>query len=108
MRMVRNKQYKLLWNIAWKTDYPTPRDLYDSLVWQEIVRTGDTQFGPRSVDQYLRRAEFELYDIEADPQELHNLADDPTYKEVFAEMIEELKLFQKNTDDPWLRKWQYQ
>lgn len=108
MRMVRNKKYKLLWNIAWKTDYPTPRDLYDSLVWQEIVRTGDSQFGPRSVDQYLHRAEFELYDIEADPNELHNLADDPAFKDVLADMIEELKEFQKNTGDRWIRKWQYQ
>ena len=50
IRMVRTQQYKLLWNIAYKLDYPSTHDLQESLIWQDMLRTKKTQYGPRSLE----------------------------------------------------------
>ena len=41
----------------------------------------------------------ELYDIKADPHELHNLADDPAYRKTLTEMRRQLDQWIKETDD---------
>lgn len=56
----------------------------------------------------MHRPQFELYDVQADPHEGHNLADDPQYKELLAELIKELKEFETRTNDPWAIKWEYE
>lgn len=44
--------------------------------------------------------EWELYDLQEDPQEMHNLYGKPEYKEVARELLEELQRLQKQYDDP--------
>lgn len=48
------------------------------------------------------RGEEELYDLEADPDEQVNLAEDPAYAEVLEEMRGRLAAWQEETDDPFL------
>lgn len=108
MRVVRTRRYKLIWNIAHKLDYPFASDLYASSTWQAVLKRGDKTYGPRTVDAYLHRPRFELYDLKSDPWESKNLADDPDYAGVLAELQAKLRTWQKRTRDPWIVKWQYE
>lgn len=108
MRVVRTRRYKFIWNIAWKLDYSFASDLWTSASWQAVVRDESSSFGRRSVDAYVHRPRFELYDLESDPDEVENLADDPKYQELVDSFVEKLKRFQKDTKDPWLHKWTYE
>ena len=58
--------------------------------------------------EYINRPEFELYDLRTDPWESKNLASDPEYAKVLAELQREMRNFQMKTSDPWLLKWDYQ
>jgi N-sulfoglucosamine sulfohydrolase len=108
MRVVRTRKYKLIWNIAHGLDYPFASDLYASATWQGVLRRGDKTYGPRTVEAYLHRPRFELYDLETDPWEGKNLADDQGFAEVLAELKAKLKAWQQQTKDPWIVKWRYE
>ena len=108
MRVVRERRFKLIWNIAHGLDYPFASDLWESATWQGTLKSGSKYYGKRTVEAYLHRPKFELYDLEADPHEVKNLADDPQYKAKLEEMKAKLKAFQKRTKDPWILKWDYE
>jgi N-sulfoglucosamine sulfohydrolase len=108
MRVVRTKQYKFIWNIANPLTYSSASDLWKSATWQGALRAGLTNFGVRSMDSYLQRPRFELYDLQADPDEVDNLADSPDHADLVKSFCEKLKQFQKDTKDPWLHKWEYE
>jgi N-sulfoglucosamine sulfohydrolase len=109
MRVVRNRQFKLIWNIAAPLPYPFASDLWAAPAWQDRFRQGpDTLYGKRTVHDYIHRAAFELYDLKTDPHETKNLAGDPNYAKLLAEMKTQLKDFQQRTDDPWILKWDYE
>ena len=76
--------------------------------WQGTLKRGSKLYGKRTVEAYLQRPKFELYDLEIDPHEVKNLADDPQYKDKLEEMKTKLKAFQKRTKDPWILKWDYE
>jgi N-sulfoglucosamine sulfohydrolase len=107
MRVVREKNYKLIRNIAWRMEYPFASDLWAASTWQEVHRNYREFYGKRKVQDYLFRPEFELFDLEKDPDEMFNLANDPDYKEVMDELIKKMKDFQLRTKDPWLITWDH-
>ena len=108
MRVVRTKRYKFIWNVAWKLDYSFASDLWASASWQATLRENLDSFGARTVDGYIHRQRFELYDLEADPDEVVNLAGKPRYDAMVKTFVEKLKEFQERTGDPWLHKWTYE
>jgi len=109
MRVVRGRKYKLIWNLAHDLPYPFAADLWESPTWQLVYRQGnDALYGPRTVERYIHRPEFELYDIEKDPLEANNLADDPRFESVLAVHKAKIRAFQTATQDPWLLKWTYE
>ena len=108
MRVVRERRYKLIWNIAHGLDYPFASDLWAASTWQATIQNNRKIYGKRTVEAYLHRPKFELYDLENDPDEVKNLADDPTYEKVLSDLKTKLKAFQKRTNDPWLLKWDYE
>jgi N-sulfoglucosamine sulfohydrolase len=108
MRVVRTQRYKFLWNIAWKLDYSFASDLWYSASWQGVVRDDMTHFGARSVDAYLHRPRFELYDLQEDPDEVVNLAERPEYAALVDEFCQKIRRFQEQTADPWMHKWIYE
>ena len=108
MRVVRGRKHKLIWNIADGLDYPFASDLWAASTWQATLRNKSKYYGKRTVEAYLRRPKFELYDLENDPHEVINLADNPKYEKVLAELKTKLKAFQKRTNDPWIVKWEYE
>jgi len=109
MRVVRDDSYKLIWNIASGLPYPFASDLWAASSWQAQYRKGlDAPYGQRTVGQYIHRPKFELYDIRNDPNETTNLADSPGHADVLSRYQEKLKAFQKEMDDPWIMKWDYE
>lgn len=110
MRVAMDRNYKLIWNIASGLEYPFASDLWASATWQSVINDENSikMYGPRTVDSYLHRSKFELYDIENDPLETHNYADDPKYVMILNTMKAKLKDFQKSTQDPWIVKWEHE
>lgn len=104
MRALRERRYKLIWNLAYPLRFPFASDLYNSPTWQCVLDEDLAMLGVRPVEQYLHRPEFELYDLEADPNEIHNLADAPEHKARRDAMIGELRAFRERTSDPWMEK----
>ncbi|MGP1991305.1 sulfatase family protein [Zobellia laminariae] len=107
MRVVRDKNYKLIRNIAWRQEYPFASDLWAASTWQEVYRSEKEYFGKRKVKDYLFRPEFELFDLSKDPEESINLATDPNYANVLEGLKTKMKAFQKETKDPWLITWDH-
>lgn len=109
MRVVRDRNYKLIWNIAYRQPYPFASDLWAASTWQAQFEQGpDAKYGDRTVDSYINRPRFELYDISSDPNETRNLAADPNFAATLATYKEKLKAMQKRTGDPWIMKWDYE
>lgn len=109
MRVIRGRRYKLIWNLAHELEYPFASDLWGSATWQDALKRGDDfLYGKRPVKDFLHRAEFELYDLEADPHEKRNLAILDEKKAVLEPMLDKLKAFQKKTNDPWVIKWEHE
>ena len=108
MRVIRQRKYKLIWNIAHGLDYPFASDLFAAATWQATIRAGNKYYGKRTVEAYLHRPKFELYDLESDPHEVKNLADDPKHQTTLEELKAKLKAFQRRTKDPWIVKWNYE
>jgi N-sulfoglucosamine sulfohydrolase len=108
MRMIRTRRYKLIWNIASGLTFPSALDLIDSPTWISVEKTGSDFYGRRRVADFLHRPPFELYDLQRDPDEVVNLADDAASQTVKAKLIAGLKAFEAATKDPWIHKWTYQ
>jgi N-sulfoglucosamine sulfohydrolase len=109
MRVVRDRKYKLIWNIANPLPYPFASDLWAASSWQAQFQKGeDAPYGKKTVGQYIHRPKFELYDIENDPDETINLAESGDFAEILAKYQARLKAFQKEMDDPWIMKWRYE
>ena len=70
-----------------------------------VFRRGDTLMGARPVKAYLNRPEFEIYDLETDPNEVNNLASDPARRDVFEELHGKVLNMMKATKDPWYEKY---
>ncbi len=108
MRVVQNREFKLIWNIASGLSYPHASDLWESSTWQYVINSDIDTYGPRSVIDYLERPPFELYKISEDPYETTNLAYNDDYADVLNHLKEEIRKFQEKTGDPWIKKWTHE
>ena len=76
----------------------------------DLLATGATSEEEAAAPQHVQAAlklwrvppRYELYDLEDDPDEWHNLADDPRYADVKGRLIGALQAWQKETRDPFL------
>lgn len=109
MRVVRTQDYKLIWNIAHGLPYPFASDLWAAPTWQDIYRQGmQAMYGPRTVQAYIHRPKFELFDLKNDPLESKNLAGEPEHQQRLQELAGRIRQFQQKTKDPWILKWDYE
>ena len=109
MRSVFDGRHKLIWNIAHGLPYPFASDLWASSTWQAQLAKGPTApYGMITVDQYVNRPKWELYDLSEAEYEAKNLAQDPKYAKVLANLQQKIKSYQQSTDDPWILKWTYE
>jgi N-sulfoglucosamine sulfohydrolase len=104
MRAIRTRRHKLIWNIAHPLPFPFALDLAQSPTWIGAERRGTT-YGPRTIAAFRQRPQLELYDLERDPDEVNNLAGDPTHAALLRDLTARLRDFQRATRDPWLHKW---
>ena len=109
MRVVRDAQYKLIWNIAHPLPYPFASDLWAASSWKAQYQKGpDAPYGKRTVGRYIQRPPFELYDLQQGPRRSRQPGGRPDYAAVLKKYQEKLKAFQKETGDPWIMKWEYE
>ncbi|MDB4614803.1 sulfatase [bacterium] len=106
MRTIRTKRYKLIWNIAWRLEYPNPIDTLDRSTWQHVINDKEKMIGQRSVQKFLFRDELELYDLQNDRHESRNLANYSDYADVRDKLLAKLKTKCEQTNDPWLLRHQ--
>jgi N-sulfoglucosamine sulfohydrolase len=108
MRAIISGRYKYIFNVAHQLPFSFASDLYSSSTWQGVLQRKDTIYGQRKVQDYIQRPRHELYDLTADPGELHNLAGEPQHAERLVELQAKLKAWQQRTGDPWAHKWEYE
>jgi N-sulfoglucosamine sulfohydrolase len=106
MRVLKNRQYKLIFNIAHGLEFPLAKDLLQSPTWVSMQKNGLKLYGKRTPEALLHRPRIELYDLQSDPHEVVNLSKDPRYASIRDSMIVQLKAFQADTQDPWAIKWE--
>ncbi len=101
-RFVRTPRYKYHRNIAWQLDFPFSGDLYGSLSWEGMRNREPVMIGERPLRDYVRRPPEELYDLEADPREVTNLAGDPAHANLLGDLRARMEDWQRATGDAWL------
>ncbi|WP_424992910.1 sulfatase family protein [Oceaniradius stylonematis] len=101
-RFARTPRYKYHRNVAWQLDFPFSGDLYGSLSWEGMRNADPAMIGKRTVRDYVRRPPEELYDLDADPFEVDNLAGHPDHRETLERLRAATEDWQRATDDPWL------
>ena len=101
-RFLRTPRYKYHRNVAWQLDFPFAGDLYGSLSWQGIRNHEPVKIGERMLKDYVRRPPEELYDLDTDPREVRNLANDPAHAALLSEYRDAMETWQRQTDDPFL------
>jgi N-sulfoglucosamine sulfohydrolase len=106
MRTLRDRRYKLIWNIYSKQPWMDASEVLRREPWAETWRRGDTFIGKRSIEKYLWRDPIELYDLQTDPDEVVNLADDPKFAALRRTMSERLLTRLRETGDNWLERFQ--
>ena len=105
MRVVRTNDFKLIQNLNFKMPFPIDQDFFISPTFQDLLnrthRKGKTHWYKNLTDYYYR-PQWELYNLEKDPHELKNLAQDQNYEPVLKKLKSFLKKWQVKTNDPWI------
>ena len=104
-RMLRTSQHKYILNLAPEILYTTHMDLakdhdggreyWDS--WRE--KSFKDQHAAAVLWRYHNRPKEELYDVESDPHEMHNLANDPKYAKLMEQYRKEMASWRKQQND---------
>lgn len=101
VRAIRDDQFKYIKNFFNDLPRTPPADALNGGTFAEIrqlYRNG--QLGEDQTEFYFEpRPEEELYDLENDPLELNNLAENPDYKAELNRLRSELKEFMETYDD---------
>lgn len=104
-RAIHNRRYKLIHHLL-SGEIPYPKDGVHAEgcpdVWAAIEHTPDDTQSFKTYAEFVNPPEFQLYDLEADPNEHTNLADNPEYADVLETLKKELMDWRKETSDPFL------
>jgi arylsulfatase A-like enzyme len=100
-RAVRSERFKYIRNYYTEVPGTPPADAVRSLTFQAMRQLRDQKkLTPEQMNSFVKpRPAEELYDTEADPHELRNLATDPKYAEVRDRMRAVLAAWEKETSD---------
>jgi uncharacterized sulfatase len=101
IRMVRNKRYKYLLNLAPEVKYTTHMDKgVKEGYWPTWVEKSFQEEHARAVlGRYHYHPKEELYDVLADPDEKRNLAFNPHYREIIEDLRGRLAEWRRNQGD---------
>jgi N-sulfoglucosamine sulfohydrolase len=106
MRAVRDKKYKLIYNLLNERKNPVAQ--YYTEHWSGAALGSPTieelETAPDSTkkvyDAWLNPPKVQLYDLENDPWEFNDIASDPRYSKVKDRLLNALYLWQEETNDP--------
>ncbi len=98
IRSVRSRRYKYIKNLTPEVKFQNACSTSEPfLSWKDKAKTDKD--AAEKVRRYERRPAEELYDVENDPYEWHNLADDPKYAQIKTEHQKELAAWMKRQGD---------
>jgi N-sulfoglucosamine sulfohydrolase len=100
VRSVRDERYKYIWNpnheaVFYNVIATDPKGLLQT--WKDVGKTN--LYAAARARFYQHRPEVELYDLQKDPYELINLADDPTYPNIKVRLRKELERWMTQQGD---------
>lgn len=102
IRAVRNERFKYLRNFRPEQGYYLPLSFREQMaLMQEMLVMRDAGTLDETEALWFRTTKpvEELFDCENDPEELHNLAGDPKYADILAELGSECDRWMKEVDD---------
>lgn len=102
IRCVRTSRYKLIHNYLPQIPYRTLSDIARSPSWRSIEHLHhEGKLSPALVRKYFERPRpvTEFYDLQKDPWELNNRADDPVYAGTVRQLREKLSRWMIQTHD---------
>lgn len=103
MRMVRSKRYKLIHNLMperpWLQLNKYKEKMYPMLAEMSILHVEGKLSAEQSIFFGKSKPEYELFDLEQDPHELHNLADCPSHARVKEELLNVLNQWRMSIND---------
>lgn len=106
-RAVRDRRFKLIHNLLPHRENPV-YDIYLFRQRPETFTLEELKNAPGQVQEaykiFRQPPEFELYDLQNDPWEFHNLAEDPRYTEQLIHLKRRLAEWQQETNDPLRHK----
>ncbi len=95
-------KYHLIHNLASTRENPLEGHNY-CYAWWEVQKPSYDGTKIRTVYDHVERPpEFELFDLEKDPFEYENLADNPEHKERVQELSRKVDAWRRKTRDPFL------
>ncbi len=97
-RAVRNDRFKLIWNLQYQRRNPLValEDKATKPALQEPAESTVHQIFSR----WVNPPEYELYDLDKDPHEFHNLAGEPEHAAIEKELKDALMKWRAETGDP--------
>ncbi len=101
-RTVRSKKFQLIHYLQGAVPNPTPG--IEGLDERNAIKNTDlgTSRARAAVERYMNPPEYELFDLEKDPENFVNLAGQPEYAEIEKTLKAELMKWRKETKDPLL------
>lgn len=105
IRSIRDNRYKLIVNLSPDTQYYNRfmmnREKPDrNTVWFSWIEKAKTDSVSRKLtNRFVNRPPVEFYDLQKDPMELDNLANNPAYKQTIAIFRQELEAWMKQQGD---------
>ena len=103
MRAVRSDRYKLIHNLMPERAYCQLNEYkerqYPILALMNVLNIQGKLDPVQARFMAADKPEFELYDLENDPHEINNLANDPKYAKVQAELLAQINRWRKDVND---------
>lgn len=99
IRSVRNERFKLIRNLNPDATFHNAINNHPWFRSWEALADGDDEHAQTIVERFAHRPAIELYDIQADPHELNNLADNPKYATVASELDRTLAAWMQSQGD---------
>ena len=99
-RAITDGRYKLIHNLrAGQLSAANSIDGDNAWTWAQQRSTSD--LARQAMERLANPPEWELYDLEKDPVEFHNLAGDPSIEAIEKRLKESLEAWQEETADPF-------
>ena len=105
MRVVRTKHHKLILNLNYKMPFPIDMDFAASATFTDLLNRTQRNLPLHwfsTLEKYYYRSPFELYDLVSDPKERVNVYNVTSYAPVVKELLQSLRSWQRDTNDPWI------